>query len=622
MTLLAMRARAALDSFARFDRQLNLNGRLLLNLCLIGGTAALIVLMAISLIIHLSFTQLEEADARRQEARADAYFEDLQDNIVLRARDWGIWDDSHSYINNFNSEFVESNINPESFRNAGIEGLAFVRFDGSGASTAYFDADGEPRPDLAAAFQQIVTASAFRKLAIPGKDFHSFIIFDRRLFVLGGTSILPSSLAGPSRGYVVFFQPVAIADFNKALQVRGKLSLGGANSEKVIARDGSNLRITLPIEAHDQAIVGSVSFDVRRDLMAVGDRLQIALIIALLMVGAAMLVTLRWRISDLIVQPVSALSRNVSRIRKTGHLATMTSVGGAKEIVELQDEFNALFRELESLRAENEDQSFELGRSQAAVGVMHNVRNSLSPIKVILGLLIDQVGKVIPQNFERALIELGDDRTPADRRERLIAYIAATREDIFHVLDEIGGYAHQANHNLAETLAVIAGNQEHQRPARMDERFNARIVLRDATNIATFKADTRIGVVLDCPEELPACGNRLLLRQVLENLITNSTEAIVASGREGGSVSIRARLSDDKQHCVITIRDDGEGFPAEIADQLFESGFSTRPEKVGGLGLHWCANTINAMGGSIALRSDGRGRGATATVTLQTLPAE
>lgn len=622
MTLLAVRARAALDKFARFDRQLNLNERLLLNLCLIGGAAALMVLLAISLIIHLSFTQLEEADAKRQEARAEAYFEDVQDNVVLRARDWGIWDDANRYINDFNPGFAESNINPEAFRNAGIEGLAFVRFDGSGAPTAYFDKDGNPRSDLAMALQRIVTAPAFRKLAMPGKDFHTFLIFDKRLFVLGGTSVLPSTLIGPSRGYVVFLQPVQIADFNSALQVRGKLSLGGSNDERVVARDATNLRITLPIRAYDQTVVGSVSFDIRRDLMTVGDRLQIALIIALLMVGGAMLVTLRWRISDLIVQPVSSLSRDVNRIRETGHLTKVTSVGGAKEIVKLQDEFNALFNELESLRAENEDQSFELGRSQAAVGVMHNVRNSLSPIKVILGLLSDQVGKVIPRNFERALAELGDEGTPADRRERLIAYIAATREDIIHALDEIGGYAHQANHNLAETLAVIAGSQQHQRPTRMDELLDVRALLRDSTNIAKFKGDKRIGVVLDCPEELAACGNRLLLRQVLENLITNSTEAIVASGREGGSVSIRARLSDDQQHCVITIRDDGEGFSAEIADQLFESGFSTRSEKVGGLGLHWCANTVNAMGGSITLHSDGRGRGATATVTLQTLPAE
>lgn len=622
MTPLAARAQSAWKKLSLFDQDLDLNQRLLLNLCLIGGTAAFLVLLAISLIIQVSFAQLEETDAKRQQARAEAYMEEVQDNVVLRARDWGIWDDSHVYINDFNADFTTSNINPESFRNADIEGLAFVRFDNSAVATFYYDKTGNPRPDLAAAVRRIVTTPDFRKLAAPGKDFHSFLVFDKRLFVLGGTSILPSSLTGPSRGYVVFFQPVQIADFDKALQVKGSLSLGFANEEELLTRDDAHLQITIPIRSSDGAGIANISFEIRRDLMAVGNRLQIALVIALLAVGGAMLVALRRRITNLIVRPVSLLSREVNNVRLTGNLASLTSFEGAKELVKLRNEFNALFQELGNLRAENEDQSFELGRSQAAVGVMHNVRNSLSPIKVILSLLTDHLAKVVPPNFERALVELADETTPADRSKLLIAYLVATHQDITHALEEIGGYAHQANHNLAETLDVIAGNQQHQRPTRMDEQIEVCALLRDATNIAKFKGETRIEVVLDHPDKLPACGNRLLLRQVLENLITNSTEAIVASGREGGSVSIRARLSDDGQHCVITIRDDGEGFPAEIADKLFESGFSTRSEKVGGLGLHWCANTINAMGGSISLRSDGLGRGATAIVTLQTLPAE
>ena len=38
---------------------------------------------------------------------------------------------------------------------------------------------------------------------------------------------------------------------------------------------------------------------------------------------------------------------------------------------------------------------------------------------------------------------------------------------------------------------------------------------------------------------------------------------------------------------------------------------------MGGLGLHGCANSMVAMGGSLALRSDGRGTGARAVLTLQ-----
>jgi signal transduction histidine kinase len=66
----------------------------------------------------------------------------------------------------------------------------------------------------------------------------------------------------------------------------------------------------------------------------------------------------------------------------------------------------------------------------------------------------------------------------------------------------------------------------------------------------------------------------------------------------------------------IRITDDGEGFDPEKAPQLFQRGFSTRINKSGGLGLHWCANTMVAMGGSLTLLSEGIGIGASAVLEL------
>ena len=64
------------------------------------------------------------------------------------------------------------------------------------------------------------------------------------------------------------------------------------------------------------------------------------------------------------------------------------------------------------------------------------------------------------------------------------------------------------------------------------------------------------------------------------------------------------------------IRDDGEGFDSAAGATLFQRGFSTRAHKSGGLGLHWCANSMNAMQGSLRLESEGLGRGAVAVLTL------
>ncbi|RZM33511.1 MAG: ATP-binding protein [Sphingomonas sp.] len=95
----------------------------------------------------------------------------------------------------------------------------------------------------------------------------------------------------------------------------------------------------------------------------------------------------------------------------------------------------------------------------------------------------------------------------------------------------------------------------------------------------------------------------------------NAVESIEARGT--GSGSIAATITRDEDQVTIQIRDDGEGFAPDVAAALFTRGFSTRAHKSGGLGLHWCANSVNAMNGSLRLESDGPGLGAVAILTLQ-----
>ena len=48
--------------------------------------------------------------------------------------------------------------------------------------------------------------------------------------------------------------------------------------------------------------------------------------------------------------------------------------------------------------------------------------------------------------------------------------------------------------------------------------------------------------------------------------------------------------------------------PPQNLERVFEKGFSTKsPETNHGIGLHWCANAINALGGRIWAASEGPG---------------
>ena len=60
----------------------------------------------------------------------------------------------------------------------------------------------------------------------------------------------------------------------------------------------------------------------------------------------------------------------------------------------------------------------------------------------------------------------------------------------------------------------------------------------------------------------------------------------------------------------IRLRDTGPGIAVDDREHLFERGFTTKEAGHSGIGLHWCANALNAIGGRIHVESGGKGKGA------------
>ena len=61
----------------------------------------------------------------------------------------------------------------------------------------------------------------------------------------------------------------------------------------------------------------------------------------------------------------------------------------------------------------------------------------------------------------------------------------------------------------------------------------------------------------------------------------------------------------------MQVEDNGQGMSYEQTKRIFERGFSSKEGKLTGIGLHWCSNTINSMGGNMYAESDGPGNGST-----------
>jgi signal transduction histidine kinase len=263
---------------------------------------------------------------------------------------------------------------------------------------------------------------------------------------------------------------------------------------------------------------------------------------------------------------------------------------------------------------QRELRSFELGRSESRTALAHNLRNALSPISAILSHGLTQPPVAQRQMIERAVIELGRCDVSSERRAKLLDYVMTAIDAVSRARSDRLAQFEQGRVAMANVLDIVG---EPAAEAMQRERC-------DVTDlIASNGAIVRYGEALSIAFSFPArpcwvLGERVILGQVIGNLFRNATEAIAARGSGGGQVDMTL-LHGDREVTVV-IADDGEGFAPEAAALLFQRGYSTRLGRSGGFGLHWCANAVAAMGGSLRLESDGPGLGARALLTLPIAP--
>jgi signal transduction histidine kinase len=599
---------------SRFWRSRSLTSKLTIVLMVVGLASLAIGGYGIAAAVRPAFDTLERQQVDRQIAQSQSFLARLGARVEAAALDYANWDATYAFMESLGADYRDENFTDGSFADLQVNGMALVRFDGAIVASHFVDLETEAAaPDWLPHFEEAAAADTIRAFGRESPSFNTFVQMEDRIFALAVAQIRPSGKSGEPRGLLVMAREVTSDATTEALQTPVSVRPRHHGDKVIALREADSWRVRVPVLNHAGAAIATLDFRLDRDVSRLGNTTLRAALGASFAIMLGSLLAVYGYVRLGIGRRLGVIDGHMQRVADTGQLTPLPADGNTDEIGSLAFSFNRMTAELKDLKEQVQAQAYRLGRSDWASAVMHNVRNALNPVTVILSKAAAERSAVDADAIGRALGELASPDTPAERRGKLTAFLLAAFDDNERRAGARRQDLMSARALLGESLGILSSEEAVAHEAFPIEPVDILEVVARNAAFARFVPWGSVEVVV--PSEAAwVDANPVLLSQVIGNLMTNAVEAIVAAGRRPGRIEVGVETLSGAE-VAIRICDDGRGFQPAEATQFFARGKSSKGAG-GGLGLHWCANAINAMRGSLTLSSEGPGRGACARLVL------
>jgi two-component system NtrC family sensor kinase len=346
--------------------------------------------------------------------------------------------------------------------------------------------------------------------------------------------------------------------------------------------------------AHDpsQRVLGVL--EVEMSLASVGKALRTTrwqLLVAAVALMAIIAAVSSVSIHHGVLHPVAQLHRGTLRIAG-GDLDTRIDVPGHHELAQLARTFNRMAEDLAAARAEADEWSEDLRRTQRQVLHMERMA-SLGKLSATVAHELNNPLSGILMYARLVTRELGSQPLSEETREELERY-----------LDLIQRESQRCGTIVKNLLLFARRGGAEMAPVDLDEIVDHSLQLvRHHLEMHDVRL---IHEPLDgTPEESGIVADAGQLEQALVALFVNAVEAMSGPGEKGGELTVRLQGTDDE--VVVAVGDTGVGISPEVLPRIFEPFFSTKAEESGvGLGLAVVYGIVERHGGTIDVESEPR----------------
>lgn len=590
-------------------------------------------------VIAPAFDELDLEAARTNLIRAERAIQADLENLAAVNADWAPWDDIHDFVGGKNPGFAKSNLNRPTLDNLKLDLMAVYALDSELLwSQLLVEGEGRSILDLGIFGEKDRALPILTAHTRPESRTVGLVDTNLGPLLISSMPILRSDYSGPVAGAMVmgqFLDAARIARLRERTEVelqwfpvdefarsRGMddtTSLTGDIATTTSANLIVSFKVVTDIFADPLFVLEA---DTPRRIMAVGEQTINAGMIFLMATGIFVTVIIGFLLRSTIVQPIGQLSKHIKKIRRSGDLSRKFHFPHDDEIGALAAEFDSLTTEVDQARKALLFQSFKAGKADTAAEVLHNIRNVMTPMINGLERLTKAFKVMDGLRLDQATAALTDPECPDEKKEKFVQYIEASFGHIESVHEDAAEDMKLVTAQARQVEGILADQEKFTREAPLKEDLLVEEVVSEAAHV--IPQDTKSEVRLSLDEDLDKYrvrAHRIGLLQVLGNLILNAYESIERENKVLGQISLSASEDtvDDKPMVRLTVRDNGSGFDNGMGQRIFQRGFTSKDEgTTSGLGLHWCANAVRGMGGSIFAESPGNGQGAEFHVLLPT----
>jgi signal transduction histidine kinase len=272
------------------------------------------------------------------------------------------------------------------------------------------------------------------------------------------------------------------------------------------------------------------------------------------------------------------------------------------------------------------EKSYLSGITEMSSGILHNVRNALSPITTRIERIKGQFKTVPLENLEKAQFELQHSGLDSERRKDLMRFVDLTFQDVLMNLSDMVTGLDDLSEQVLQIEDMLNIQRTFGREDKPVEFIEPTELLNKALEMVPecVRDDCRISIHSRI-KKLPAIPvEPTTFVQILQNLLINAAESLEKEGPLYRKIHISADIEtvEERQMLHWQIQDNGGGIPKEKIHQIFERGASSKRKGLTGIGLHWCANTLTAMKGRVWAESQGLHCGALFHILIPMAPEE